>query len=127
MVKLYHYLIRHRTMTLYWELEAKFHASALALLVHMCYEVKHVMWTPRCHGMASPWLALWGGQKLTTPYHNKTITLPNVTKHLHRLDATGSVQFLLNIVQTDTSGSINSQEFVEKLNSYWLFRKDFHQ
>lgn len=31
--------------------------------------------------------------------NNKTITLPNVTKHLHRPDATGSEQFLLNIVQ----------------------------
>jgi len=67
MVKLSHYLIKHHTMTLHWELEAKFHTSTLALLVYMCYEVKHVTWTPCCHGMASPWLALWGGQKLTTP------------------------------------------------------------
>lgn len=96
MVKLSDYLIMHHTMTLYWESEAKFHRSALTLLVYMCYEVNHVTCTPRCNGTASPWLALWGGQKLTTPYHNKTITLPNVTKHLHRPDATGSEQFLLN-------------------------------
>lgn len=87
-------------MTLHWESEAKFHTSTLALLVYVRYEVKHVTWTPCCHGMASPWLALWDGQKLTIPYHNKTITLPNVTKHLCRPDATGSEQFLLNTVRT---------------------------